>query len=165
VQSIVDRSRLGEFEACKALLNLVNLGYLKPMPPSSRSRGTEVGAVQVRWTDRLVKLGGVVSAASVLLGVGTLFATRVDLERLATGSAEHRCADPAVKRLAGRAQQARIETALATYVLEKGALPEKLGLLVEEGILSEADLRYPWREAYHYRRTGDATYVLLPPTR
>ena len=36
VAAIVDLSRLGEFETCKALLNLVNLGYLGPAEPGFR---------------------------------------------------------------------------------------------------------------------------------
>ena len=34
VEKLIDLSRLGEFETCKALLNLVNLSFLKPIPRS-----------------------------------------------------------------------------------------------------------------------------------
>ena len=43
VERIVDLSRLGEFETCKALRNLVNLGYLRAVAPA-RARGGAVGA-------------------------------------------------------------------------------------------------------------------------
>jgi len=52
VTAIVDLSRLGEFETCKALQNLVNLGYLKPSAVA-RERGIAVGAYARGWRNRL----------------------------------------------------------------------------------------------------------------
>jgi hypothetical protein len=44
-------------------------------------------------------------------------------------------------------------------------LPIELRALVEAGLLSQDDLRYPWREAYYYRRLDGQQFVLLPPLR
>ncbi|MGI5865615.1 MAG: DUF4388 domain-containing protein [Myxococcales bacterium] len=159
VQFIIDRSRLGEFEACKALLNLVNLGCLKPI--SGASRVDDSLGRRRRWAARAVQLAGRAATGLLILGLGALVLTR--LGGMAATGGERRYADPAARRLVGRAQLSRIEAAIAIYRLEKGICPESLEKLVEFGILSEQDLRYPWSEQYHYRRTGDDAYVLLPP--
>jgi len=36
---------------------------------------------------------------------------------------------------------------------------------VQAGLLTESDLRFPWREPYHYRRLAGREYLLLPPLR
>ncbi|HCF60297.1 MAG TPA: hypothetical protein DFS52_20150 [Myxococcales bacterium] len=159
VQFIIDRSRIGEFEVCKALLNLVNLGYLKTI--SGAGRVDDSLGRRRRWAARAVRLAGRAATGLLILGLGALVFTR--LGSMAAAGGERRYADPAARRLVGRAQLSRIEAAIAVYRLEKGLCPESLEKLVEFGILSEGDLRYPWREQYHYRRTSDDAYVLLPP--
>lgn len=47
VERIVDRSRLGEFETCKALLTLANLGYLRPVEPPRRSSAGKLARYQL----------------------------------------------------------------------------------------------------------------------
>lgn len=160
VQSIVDRSRLGEFEACKALLNLINLGYLKPLSGGAHARDGGLGRRE-RWTQRLVNFAGRVATTLVLLGLGALVVTRFAAQASSGGPQAY--ADPAAKRLVARAQLSRIEAAVAVSTLSHGEPPEKLEELVESGILSEGDLRYPWGEPYHYRKSGKASYVLLSP--
>src|SRR5512145_2593567 len=51
VEKIIDLSRLGEFETCKGLLNLVNLGYLKPVAPAGRAAA--VGTYAADWGTRV----------------------------------------------------------------------------------------------------------------
>jgi hypothetical protein len=49
VERIVDLSRLGEFEACKALLTLVSVGVLEAVPPAGRSAAAGVSAYARSW--------------------------------------------------------------------------------------------------------------------
>jgi len=160
VQAIVDRSRLGEFEACKALLNLVNAGYLKPIAARTRSAGSE-GAPRSRWAERLVGLSGWLATAVLLLGLAGLVVARL----VPSEGRDVAPGDPALRRHLSHAQLGRLEAALATYALQHGRSPEALSELVDAGILAEADLRYPWGEPYHYRRTGPSSFILLPPLR
>ncbi len=163
VQFVVDRSRLGEFEACKALLNLVNLGWLKPVPPPVFSRAESEPARRL-WTDRLARAAGQVAMTWVLLCALAMILTRVDLRALRLwGPGERALEDSAVQRLVGRWQRSRIESALGAYRAVHGEVPEDLQELVSRGILAPSDLRYPWRERYYYRKTGEGTYLLLPP--
>ena len=62
-----------------------------------------------------------------------------------------------------RYQLARLRGALEVYRLETGEFPERLEALVDAGLASPRDLRYPWRQTYHYRRRPEGRFVLLPP--
>jgi hypothetical protein len=59
----------------------------------------------------------------------------------------------------------RIEGALAVYRLERGDVPTSLDALVDQGLLSSSDVRFPWAERYYYRRLGPHEFILLPPLR
>lgn len=168
VQKLIDLSRLGEFETCKALNNLVNLGYLKPIP--AVNRGEVLGTVRERFADRLVAVAGRVAMTIVLAAALALVAVRVDFEALTRGGVGgRRFADPAAQRFVARAQLTRIRAAIDIYTVERGERPESLEALVEAGILRGEDLRYPWTEPYYYRRgekgSGEQSYLLLPPLR
>jgi len=163
VERIADLSRLGEFEACKALFNLVNLGVLRAVAPSRRSAAAEVGAYARDWQQKLRQ------GASRLLATAVIALALASLAFLVSerGMAE----DPMGVRgfrdnrpeiFLARYQLARIRAALEVYRLERGQYPEALPSLVEAGLLSPRDLRYPWTREYFYR-ADPAGYRLLPP--
>jgi hypothetical protein len=164
VDRIVDLSRLGEFETCKSLLNLVNLGYLAPAE-TVRDRSGAVGAYARDWQNRLrtgaTRLLATLAIAAALAGL----AIWVDERGLAWGEGHGGTAvrDNGAQRFLARAQLARLRGALEVYRLEQGAYPEKLDELVEAGLASQRDLRYPWSQQYHYRRRPEGRFVLLPP--
>ncbi|WP_434389390.1 DUF4388 domain-containing protein [Melittangium boletus] len=165
VTKLVDLSCLGEFETWKALVNLLNLEYIRAIPPSGLSLSASSGG----GAGLVLRVGGMVARAAVTFAVIAalgFFASRMrpgtwDLQ----GTSASAYADPAAQRLVSRAQQARIQAALEVFRLEKGNLPERLDSLVEVGLLHHEDLRYPWRDDYYYRRTSDRQFILLPPLR
>ncbi|PTL82375.1 DUF4388 domain-containing protein [Vitiosangium sp. GDMCC 1.1324] len=162
VRKLVDLSCMGEFETCKALVNLLNLEYVRAHQSSGRS-------VSAGGAGLLVRVGGMVARAVVtvvvLAALGFVGSRlRPDTWDLGDDSASS-FADPAAQRLLATAQQARIQAALEVFRLEKGALPERLDALVEVGLLQREDLRYPWRDDYYYRRTSDRQFILLSPLR
>ncbi len=163
VDKIVDLSRLGEFETCKALLALVNLGYLKPLPPSKRAAAA-VGAYAHDWQGRIrrgvAQVLATVAIAAALAGIAW-WADRRSVVFGAQGGAAVQ--DNAAQRFLARYQLERLRGALEVYRLEHGDYPEALPALVEAGLAREADLRYPWTQAYHYRRVPGGRFVLLPP--
>jgi hypothetical protein len=163
VERIVDLSRLGEFETCKALFNLINLGYLRTA--AVRERTGVVGAYARDWQQRL--RAGAARALATLAVAAALAGLAVWLDE-AGGSEGGRGGaaavdDNTVQRFVARAQLARLRGALEVYRLEKGGYPERLEELVEAGLASARDLRYPWRAPYHYRRPDQGRYVLLSP--
>ncbi|HSN15348.1 MAG TPA: type II secretion system protein GspG, partial [Anaeromyxobacteraceae bacterium] len=163
VEKIIDLSRLGEFESCKALLNLVNRGYLKPIAPAGRAAA--VGTYAVDWSGRIRSLAFRVFATVAIAAAIAGIAYWVDRRGLAWGEASHGAAlrDNAAQRFLARYQIQRLGGALEVYRLEKGEYPDRLEQLVGEGIVTARDLRHPWQQAYYYRRTPEGRYVLLPP--
>jgi hypothetical protein len=156
LERIVDLSRLGEFETCKALLTLANLGYLRPVAPD-RTAAAEIYARD--WRERLrrgvVGLAATVALAAVLAGIAWVIG-----ERGLAPSPGLR--DNSGQRFLAVHQLGRLRGALEVYRLEKGAFPDRLAELVGAGLATDRDLRYPWAEPYYYRRDGEG-YVLLPP--
>jgi hypothetical protein len=160
VEKIVALSRLGEFETAKALLNLANLGYLKPI---AASRATAAAGVAHGGLARL-RAVATRSLATLLLAValaGILFL--VDGSGLGSQADALSVTDNAAQRFFARYQIGRLEGALEVYRLEHGAYPEALDALVEADLASRRDLRYPWPAEYYYRRTPEGLFVLLPP--
>jgi hypothetical protein len=162
VQRIVELSCLGEFETAKALCNLVNLDYLKGLPP--RTKGGEDFETDGR-TSAVLGAAGRIALTMVAVGGLVFLATRLDLDSLRMGANATSYTDPAAQRFVSRQQRTRIEAALEVHRLEKGALPNALAELVDEGLLAPDDVRYPWRDDYYYRRRDGGGYVLLPPLR
>jgi hypothetical protein len=164
LQRIIDLSRLGEFETCKALLTLINQGYLATAEPA-RVRATAVGSLAREWPRRL--RAGVLGVAATLAIAAALagVAAWVDERGLAWGDQRAGSAlrDNAARRFLARYQLARLRGALEVYRLERGDYPERLEELKGAGLAGDRDLRYPWSREYHYRRTDGAGFVLLPP--
>ncbi len=155
VENVVDLSRLGEFETCKALLNLVNLGYLKPIGPTGRA-GRVVDAARVsELASRVVATIGMAVALAALVYWFD--------QRALAAQGETALRDNAAQRYLSRYQVARLRGALDVYRLERGAYPPALADLVEAGIVDAPDLRHPWSQPYYYRPTPGGSYVLLAP--
>jgi hypothetical protein len=161
VEKIVDLSRLGEFETCKALLALVNLGYLRALAPSGRAAAA-VGLYAQDWRARLRRGAGRALATVAIAAALAGLVTWVDRRGLsaAGGSA---VGDNAAQRFLARYQLERLRGALEVYRLEHGEYPERLEALVEAGLANGRDLRYPWVAGYFYRRQPAGRFVLLPP--
>jgi hypothetical protein len=159
VRKLIDVALLGEFETCKALLNLINLEYIRPLSADGRPASTERNSV-LRAVGRGVGNVGVSMATlAAILFVAIQLSGVISLASSPASS----FADPAGQRFISRAQIKRIEAALEVFRLEKGEVPEKLDALVQAGLLKPEELRYPWREQYYYRRLAAREFVLLPP--
>jgi hypothetical protein len=163
VSKIVDVARLGEFEACKALLNLVNLGVLRAIA-APKGKAPAVGAYARDWTLRLrqgaARLLGTVAIAAALAGLVYWVAERGS--SWGDSGAVRPFQDVAAQRFLARYQLARLSSAIEIYRLERGDYPPDLGALVEAGLASPRDIRYPWTKDYHYRKK-EGGFVLLDP--
>ncbi len=159
VRKLIDVSGLGEFETCKALLNLINLEYVRPILPGGRSPTADREGILQKLGQGMGRLGASMATLGALLFVGTQFSGGLSLASSPASS----FADPAAQRFISRTQIKRIEAALEVFRLEKGEVPERLETLVEAGLLKPEELRYPWREQYYYRRLAAREFILLPP--
>jgi hypothetical protein len=163
VRKLVDLSRLGEFETCRALLVLVTAGYLRPIPP--RDEPAAPGPARARLAGHAGAFAVRLALTALVLAaaVGLLHGRAADPARepgfLAPGQV-----DPTSRRLLAGPQLSRIRAALGVYRAENGEYPATLEPLIETGLLREDDLRHPWGEPYLYRRDpGPRGFVLDPP--
>jgi hypothetical protein len=155
---LTDLCGMGAFETHKALSNLVNWGYLRAVPAHS-----DPMEALWKWGRRLRALLPLAATLLFLLALAALlvrFSPKViSFSPLASQG------DPAVQRMMGKNQMNRIRAAIDVHWLEKGSLPDRLEALVEAGLLTADELRYPWREPYYYRKGEARNFVLLPPLR
>lgn len=161
LQGVIDASRLGEFEAIKALTELLAWGYLRAVAPPSGARALASG---LRSTgDKLARTGAIVrlsvSLASFLAAIAL---AKTAAPRLGSARLDNPARQGAVARVLAHGQALRLESALELYRVEHGEYPEALSALVENAVVTPSDLEYPYPEPYYYRRTAQG-FVLLPP--
>jgi hypothetical protein len=165
VQKLIDLSRLGEFETCKALLNLLNEGYIK-VASVKREAGRPVeekpGGFAKGFSLRrlLVQLGMyvvIIGAVLIIMRVGDI-GSSVPFFDIGARLVK----EPVAEELFDRVQMRRIQTVLDVYRLEVGRYPDRLEELVSLDLLLEKDLGFPWRNPRHYERHDDH-YLLLRP--
>jgi hypothetical protein len=163
VEEIADRSRLGEFEANKALFNLVNQGALRAVAPARRAGALGLAGSAREWTVPF-RRGVARALATVAIAAALAALAYTGIQRgLAWADADRPLHDNAALRLRGRYGLSRLQGALEVYRLERGEYPADLSALVEAGLAAPRDLRRPWAQEYFYRRSPEGGYLLLPP--
>jgi hypothetical protein len=166
VQKLIDLSRLGEFETCKALVALIHAGIIAPRregrrrPSASSIVGGIHGSKKASWVPTVVRVALYLAlVAGVVVGALSL---GVSSEWLAAARANKGYMRVELRTAISRGQIGRLDNALAVYAAEKGSYPRSLDQLVEAGLLEPRDLSFPWKQRYHYRRTGDSYEILRP---
>lgn len=169
VQKLIDLSRLGEFETCKALLNLLNAGYLLAIPPTKGvvvEVPIEGGAlIEQRPSFPLVPIlvRGVMTLLLLASLLGLIRVVVSNTDGLVRG-AEQRIEAQPVEEALSELSYARLEFALEVYFLTTGRYPDQLVELVDANLLALADLRFPWVERFEFHRE-EKGYSLLRPFR
>lgn len=174
VATIIAFSRLGEFESCLALSQLVDQGLVQPatkVVKADTGGGAESLSIDL-YQDYETPHKAVVSALPRLLYYGAFLAVVfVLLSYLGFGpyaglfrSGRHAVLGTVVQGVSSDYQEARINAALDIYYLRFGYYPRNLDELVAAGLLVPKDLRYPWQDVYSYRSDG-ASYRLEKPFR
>ncbi len=148
VYQIIDLSRLGEFETCKALLTLLNEEYIEPTKVKraleSPVRHRSVNAR--RFALRIIVNGTLLLA--IVFGVLFMPRSRIELHRNA-----QQVANEAQTRLRANRLVA-IATALEVFRVENGRYPAKLAVLVEKGLITPETLQLPGEVAIRYLSIG-----------
>jgi hypothetical protein len=167
VQKLIDLSRLGEFETCKSLLNLINGGYLEGIPAALRpgSGMAEGGALEPKQT-RLGRLARVQQVTGWVLGgaavVGLLWALELSPRNLRRSDRLNGVPPEAFRQALGDGSLARVQRALEVFRLRTGHYPDHLEQLVERGLLEQGDLHRPYERSFAYMRNGER-YTLVRP--
>ncbi len=124
VRKLIDLSCLGEFETCKALCNLANLGHANALMPVGEP---DLPEDDIDFGDRVRGALGRLAVSMVVLAgiVGVLLGTQLNpwAVRSSTGAG---FAEGVLRQQIARAQVSRIEGALAVYRLERGEVPGSL---------------------------------------
>lgn len=165
VQNLIDLSRLGEFEACRALSTLVGEGYIrivKPGDPETVDVDRDTMGARAR---RLLEAGARIGISSALVVLAAWLLTRAptQLGWRDPGSAA-RYQPQVVAAHVCEAQLRVLRRALDVYRITHGSYPDKLEALVEAGLVREQDLNFPYEGRYFYALDAGAI-SLLPPLR
>ncbi len=164
VQDIINLSRLGEFETCKALATLIQAKQIEPPPVQKEAAPVEktVEKTRINIIDYLLNVlsfGFLIGAIAFIIIYSNLNPFK---HRYLSGRQSVRIDYPQI--YLGKTQWARIKSSLEIYRLENGNYPESLDELVNKKLLKQEELSYPWKERYYYQREGD-DYLLLEPKR
>ncbi len=168
VQSVVDVSRMGEFETTKALASLVQNGFLRLHLPKVADVGDAEPMTIKRATDlALPVLTRVALYAAVAAAIGLLVRMGSVAQTGALSSTGQVFESHAVADALAQTSFARLRDAIETYVLKEGKLPAQLDVLVQSGLLQERDLRFPYDQPFAYAvrvgSDGEAVYQLALP--
>lgn len=170
VQKIIDLARMGEFETCSALVNLLRANiiaiHIPPeVKPSAKATvggifaSRHVGQFNKIWSVRSFGVTGMVAIALGVIGLVTFSGLSI-FEKLTVPS--HHYVELSLEHVIHRGELAQIHEALAVYQILRGSYPEKLDALAEMGLVSPHSLSSKWHERYSYMR-GDNGYTLLAP--
>lgn len=161
VQKLIYLSRLGEFETCRALLNLESAGHVRIVRRTLKGPGLD--RTTAAWST--APKGGLVLRLAAYATLALLLVVIAGVAGVAAPARSLlRYEAPVTQRYLAVAQMKVIDRALAVYQLSHGRYPESLAELGGERLLRERDLRFPFGEPYFYRVEGEH-YLLLPPVR
>lgn len=171
VQRIIDLSRLGEFETCRAICHLLKAKVIAPSDgPKERRHPTAeatVGGIIRRQRSAWIGLIGVMLVTTGVIGllVRTPGPVWVDVQAfLAKVQGERGHKETRLLQLVSRNHERHIRGALDMYRIQYQSYPDSLVRLVEVGLLRARDLNFPWEEPFYYRATASG-YALLRPLR
>jgi hypothetical protein len=166
VQKVIDLSRLGEFETCKAIERLLEAGFIQPMPQEVRRPSAEatVGGISVRTRGRWLPVATRAGLSLALLAALAVGARLVDPRWLDLVGLRQPWGfvDTTLQSQLAVAHLQKLDQALAVFEAANGTYPEHLDDLVDAKLVTARDLRYPFQQPYWYRREGN-TYQLLRP--
>lgn len=162
LDKLIHRSRLGEFEACRAVMTLLDGGYIRLSVAAAATRDLSPEKEQERKPPLRIPFAQIALRAVVyvliLVGAG-LVARGLRATQLDGGYV----LEPTTPRVAAtRNQIEKLELALEVYRLARGSYPESLESLVEVGILAPEELRFPFERRYQYLREGDGVRIAPP---
>lgn len=159
VQKIIDLSRLGEFETCRALVELLGGGYVRivkprPLEGAGPSRRDRLG--------RLARdLGRATLSAALVVLAGALVLQAITARQ---APREIQMDERAIQHRLEWIQRSILTRSLEVYRLRHGHYPARLDVLIADGIVAPEDLSIPYGSPYSYRLSRDG-YELWPPLR
>ena len=158
LQEIIDRSLLGKFNACEAMVDLWNKGHVERVgihkPSLTRIMGARVGL-------------GSVAIVPTLLSYAMIFAVGIVVvffiqPIVPSGTRVRDRYLPLSRTFVRQLASERVQKALTIYYLENGEYPESLQNLVNVGLIHQDDLHVPGTPSFRYTRGEGGGYGLRP---
>jgi hypothetical protein len=150
VQGIIDAAGLADFDACKALYDLLSRDIIAPT-----GRGATAKEPGSRETEISPALGYLLMAAVLVLAtLGALFHLRSPFGVIARPPLLQESLDLLLESVS-RSRLERLDSAVVAYRYEHGTLPKTLEEVAEEGLVDRAHLKDPWARPYHYGPTAN----------
>ncbi len=161
VQRAIYRSRIGEFEACKALKGLQEKGLVRLVVAGEALTKRLIVGQRRLWNAGLTfaVLNGVLIAAFVVTAVALLAPVLAETGSGRTLELLLGPDDDGLARAIVEGRARAVTEALALYKTEHGKFPDDLTALVRDGLASGIDLELASRS---YRYAGPETGALLP---
>jgi hypothetical protein len=146
VQDLIDRTRMGEFDTCRNLYELLERGAIREVralhPLSKKEK-----AVTARGRSELLGIGYAVVLVAAAISVATL--QRNPLNLVPRTLDESPTVD-AFRRLISKNRIERVDHALYLYFLKHQRFAPSLTQLVEEALLPPGAVSDPWGRFYLY---------------
>lgn len=169
VSDLVVLARLETFEVFRSLALLAQGGFIAADPATLTVKPVAAvgGERSLKQSAAFHVFTAVLLVACLAVGVGVFLKIRAQGVEETTQEQEEGVVAAATidpwRAALTRAQLGRIRTALEVHHQRRGDYPARLEILVEEGLLSEADLSYPdYERSYTYRPKGEG-YRLSQP--
>ncbi|MCX7959739.1 MAG: hypothetical protein N3B13_11905, partial [Deltaproteobacteria bacterium] len=166
VQKLIDISRLGEFETCKALYNLVRTGIMvakkpKNAIPFNALKGGPLSTRRIVIPSVLILniFLGVVAFLTVIVLISGII-SRIKTVREESPNAAVRVS--VYKHLISDITKERIRNSANVYRYSFGTFPGQAEQIVKTGLLDERDLSYPFRQKYIYKVQKDEILIDTP---
>ena len=163
VQLLIDLSRLGEFETCRAISTLMGEGYVRVIKPADADEDSGLRIPKNLTPGKVaVGVGRVVVSATLVVIAGLLVGQVGSAPAGAAVDGTIRYSPTIVHRHVSESQLRVLRRALEVYRLQTGHYPETLDDLVKSGVVAAHDIRFPYDRPYFYKIEEDRP-ILLPP--
>lgn len=162
VTEIVDLSRMGEFETCKALATLVTNNLLAIVSPQAAQE-----APSAVWKAALAnELRSIGARVAVGVVAAVLVGGLVRLSSTSDGGLLHSAPEvglaDVIREAEGPVQLTKLQRAVAVFQLERGRLPNQLDELVEFGLVSQSDVHGVFNDPFAYRVVAGRPLLAMP---
>jgi hypothetical protein len=161
VSDIAYRTLLGDFEASKGLLDLLNFGLIRPVKVPASTPKTEGAAEETKRRKGFIAMVSALLFGGILLFIlfGTLAKSGGRLNILSQMTSEKATV---VRNAIVQAQTRRLMLGMESYRLEKGSYPVTLEDMVQTGFVLQSDISYPLNSPYVIKWTDNGPIVSPP---
>jgi len=163
-QDIIDRSRMGAFETCKALSNLVKQGFIEAQIPQERAAVPRMSPKDLAKKAYPVFIRVGLYAVVALAVGGTVKLMDMDQNSIFSSKTNRTVRPVTIQSQVAEISRSRIQDAVEMYRMLVGEYPETLEAVVQRGLISDRQLRFPFDRRFLYVRT-ETGYRLMRPIR